>query len=51
MRESVKPVIPNPLDRPRLMLSLFVLACLLAFWATIPLPRADNQLVGSDGVN
>jgi len=51
VRESVKPVIPNPLDRPRLMLSLFVLACLLAFWATIPLPRADNQLVGSDGVN
>ena len=24
--------------------------CLAAFWATIPLPRIDNQLVGSDGV-
>ena len=26
------------------------LACLLAFLLTIPLPRADGQLVGSDGV-
>ncbi len=39
------------LDRhPRLLLvGLFVL-CLAAFAATIPLPHADGQLVGSDGV-
>jgi hypothetical protein len=24
--------------------------CLIAFWVTIPLPRIDGQLVGSDGV-
>lgn len=33
----------------RLLVSLSVL-CLFAFLFTIPLPRIDNQLVGSDGV-
>ncbi len=47
----MRPAIPNPLDRPRLMLSLFVLICRVAVWAPIPVPRAANQLVGSDGVN
>ncbi len=36
--------------RPQLaLLSLFAL-CLAAFIATIPLPRVDGQLIGSDGV-
>jgi hypothetical protein len=33
----------------RLLLGLTA-CCLLAFLATIPLPRIDNQLVGSDGI-
>ncbi len=26
------------------------IVCLFAFWLSIPLPRVDNQLIGSDGV-
>ncbi len=37
-------------QRPGLGLFLVSVICLLAFWVTIPLPRADHQLVGSDGL-
>jgi hypothetical protein len=31
------------------MILLFGLLCLLAFWVSIPMPRADGSLLGSDG--
>lgn len=35
---------------PHLAVAAFTASCLLLFWATIPLPRIDGALVGSDGV-
>jgi len=35
--------------RPKFSLLLLTGIALFAFWLTIPLPRSDNQLVGSDG--
>lgn len=35
--------------RPEMVLVTLYVLCVLAFLATIPLPRIDNQLVGSDG--
>ncbi|MCC7355733.1 MAG: hypothetical protein IT330_18480 [Anaerolineae bacterium] len=35
--------------RPGMVLATLYVLCVLAFLATIPLPRIDNQLVGSDG--
>ncbi len=37
-------------DRPALAILALTAACLIAFGATVPLPRADDQLIGSDGV-
>jgi len=34
---------------PGFILAGLTFICLLIFWVTIPLPRIDNQLVGSDG--
>jgi hypothetical protein len=31
-------------------LIILSLVCLLAFWVTIPLPRVDGQIIGSDGM-
>lgn len=36
--------------RPGFVIGAFVALCLAAFLVTIPLPRVDNQLVGSDGI-
>ena len=37
-------------DRPALAILALTAACLVIFGATLPLPRVDDQLVGSDGV-
>ncbi|HEY3382482.1 MAG TPA: hypothetical protein VGK32_11980 [Vicinamibacterales bacterium] len=42
-------VLAWPATHPYALLSLLGGVCLLAFLATIPLPRIDGQLVGSDG--
>jgi hypothetical protein len=39
---------PNP-RHPTLVLGTLVLVCLAAFLGSIPLPRADGQLLGGDG--
>ncbi|MGB8647565.1 MAG: hypothetical protein WCF84_20190 [Anaerolineae bacterium] len=36
--------------RPLQTLTLFFILCVLAYLATIPLPRVDGMLIGSDGV-
>ncbi len=38
------------LDRPAPAILAMTAACLIVFGATVPLPRADGQLVGSDGI-
>lgn len=38
------------LDRPAPAILALTAACLVAFGATVPLPRVDGQLVGSDGI-
>ncbi len=35
---------------PTLLIISLTLLCLFLFWLTIPLPRVDGQLVGSDGI-
>lgn len=35
---------------PAWVLAAFTILCLLIFWMTIPIPRTDGQLIGSDGV-
>ena len=37
-------------DRPGLVLLALTATCLIAFAVTIPLPRVDGQLIGSDGI-
>jgi len=37
-------------NRPKLSFFLLTGICLSAFWLSIPLPRVDNQLIGSDGI-
>lgn len=41
---------PENSKQARLLLFASALICLLIFIATIPLPRVDNHLVGSDGI-
>jgi hypothetical protein len=36
--------------RPGMIILVLVLMCLGAFLITVPLPRADSQLIGSDGI-
>ena len=38
------------LERPALAILTLTVACLFAFAVTLPLPRVDDQLVGSDGI-
>ena len=38
-------------EHPQRILVFLISVCAFAFWATIPLPRVDNQLVGSDGIS
>ena len=37
------------LERPALAILALTIACLVAFAVTLPLPRVDDQLIGSDG--
>ena len=37
-------------DRPGLTLAGLTVACLVAFAVTVPLPRVDGELIGSDGI-
>ncbi|MCU0521879.1 MAG: hypothetical protein MUF84_14455 [Anaerolineae bacterium] len=41
---------PSKSGYPLIICVALTAACLLAFWISIPLPRIDNQLVGSDGI-
>ncbi len=38
------------LDRPASAVLALTAACLIAFCATLPLPRVDHELIGSDGI-